>query len=92
MFKRQFCPILLTAGLAFLARPARTEIIAASNSVWAYFKGTSEASSPLDAWRTNTFDDSSWLRGAAPFYYGTTPSGTNLSCNTLLSDMHSNYT
>src|SRR5256885_8543451 len=86
-------------GLAFLWLAFSTSIAQAqstgetfvpSNSVWRFFRGTNEASSPAVAWRTNTFDDSSWEVGPAPFYFGTTY--TNSVNGTLLADMQSNYT
>lgn len=55
------------------------------NSSWKYLKGTVEASSPTNAWRTTGFNDTAWAGGTAPFYYGETLSGT------LLSDMQGVY-
>ena len=46
-------------------------------------------SSPTNAWRAVTFDDSSWALGVAPFYYDTDNIYTG---NTLLSDMQNRYT
>ena len=58
--------------LACAAPLARADIFIATNSVWRFFRGTNEASAPLGTeWRTNTFDDSVWEVGPAPFYYGT---------------------
>lgn len=71
---------------------AQAEIVIPTNSVWTFFRGTNEASSPPTAWRTNDFDDSSWEVGSAPFYYGTNYS-TNIppGTGTFLSDIYSNY-
>ncbi|MBI5386475.1 MAG: lamin tail domain-containing protein [Verrucomicrobia bacterium] len=88
---KQVLRAALLVLLASTSVTAQAEIIIASNSVWAYFKGTSEASDPFTAWRAPGFDDSAWLRGATPFYFGKLPNSTNLTGNTLLSDMHSNY-
>ncbi|NQT81868.1 lamin tail domain-containing protein, partial [bacterium] len=52
---------------------------------WRYFKGTQEASKPMDAWRMPGFDDSSWSRGETPVGYGFP------DCRTVLDDMRSNY-
>ncbi|MEI7729006.1 MAG: immunoglobulin domain-containing protein [Verrucomicrobiota bacterium] len=41
-----------------------------TNSTWRYFIGTTEASSPVDAWRQNTYNDASWSEGQAPIGYG----------------------
>ena len=60
-----------------------------TNSAWRFRKGTSEASSPTNAWRAGTFDDSSWDLGVAPFYYDTDSIYTG---NTLLGDMQNGYT
>ncbi len=80
--------VLLLSMLAVPALRAQTvQALVASNSTWKFFRGVSEASVPPTAWRTNTFDDSAWEMGAAPFYYGFAPGG-----GTFLSDMQSNYT
>ncbi len=64
-----------------------------TNSTWKYFKGTGNASSPdTTAWRTNGFNDSAWLSGAAPFYYENDPtSATAYTGNTDLTDMYNGY-
>jgi hypothetical protein len=60
-----------------------------TNSVWAYHKGTAEASSPSEAWRNPGFNDSGWLRGRAPFFYD----GDDVYYgNTELPDMINSYT
>lgn len=57
--------------------------IAPSSSGWKYRKGTSEASSPVDAWRATGYNDASWLDG-------TTPIGINQT--TAVNDMLGNNT
>ena len=52
---------------------------------WRYLKGTSEASSPVDAWRQPGYDDSSWTVGDAGIGYG------GLAPATELTDMQGNY-
>ncbi len=69
----------------------RGEILVATNSTWRFRKGTAEASSPTNAWRQPSFNDSAWLAGAAPFYYDTDPAPTYTG-NTLLGDMQNGYT
>ncbi len=59
-------------------------------STWRYFRGQSEASSPVPAWRALNFDDASWAAGAAPFGYGEAGIATDLS--DLSPPMQSNYT
>ncbi len=49
-----------TAGFA----PAT--LLPAGAPGWKYFKGTTEPSSPLAAWRGESFDDAAWLAGQAP--------------------------
>ena len=60
---------ILLAGLV-LAFDATARVFVATNSTWRYFKGTSEASTPTNAWRELAFDDSAWLTGSAPFHFG----------------------
>jgi hypothetical protein len=58
-----------------------------TGSQWKYFKGRSEASTPeVAAWRAPGFDDSPWVTGRTPIYYGEQVSGT------ALSEMRGNYT
>lgn len=53
---------------------------------WRYFKGFSEASSPISAWRQRGFQDSSWLEGPMPIGYDPQiPMGVDLD------DMQRNY-
>jgi hypothetical protein len=52
---------------------------------WRYLKGTSEASTPIDAWRQQGFDDSGWLVGPSGFGYGDGDDAT------LLDDMQGSY-
>lgn len=63
-----------------------TLIISSESSEWKYRKGTSEASSPTDAWRDPSFDDSSWQSGQAGIGYN------HPGVNTELDDMRFNYT
>lgn len=49
-------------------------------SIWKYFRGQAEASSPdTTEWREFAFDDGSWASGPAPFGYGDPPFGTELT-------------
>lgn len=83
---RRYVLALLGLMLAFAA-PTQAALLFNTNATWKYFKGRSEASTPnTAAWRGIIYDDSSWLSGAAPFYYGESLSGT------LLDDMRSGYT
>lgn len=82
----------LICALLTLAAQAQTttETLVASNSTWRFFRGISEASEPPTEWRTNTFDDSAWETGEAPFYFFATNAA--FAGGTLLTDMRSNYT
>ena len=66
--------------------PAAGSTLINTGSIWSLFKGTTEASSPADAWRAINFDDSSWLSGAGTIGYGET------FINTSIDDMRYNYT
>lgn len=65
--------------------PAAT-YFAAGASGWKYKKGNAEASSPVDAWRSLAYNDSTWTAATTPIGYGTT-----VTCNTTLSDMKGSY-
>lgn len=65
-----------------------TKVLIESNSVWKYFKGLTEASSPSTAWRQPGFSDAGWLSGAAPVGYGAAGDPT---MNTPLPDMNGGY-
>lgn len=63
-----------------------TDYISAADSQWRYRKGTSEASSPVDAWRQIVFpEDGSWSTGQTPIGY------SDGDDNTILGDMRGNY-
>jgi len=49
------------------------------DSVWRFFPGLSEPSSPVTAWSLPSFDDTAWTSGSAPFGFGDPPLGTDLS-------------
>ncbi len=67
-------------------------LLAATNGVYRYHKGTNEASTPTTLWRTNGFDDSSWLSGLAPVGYDDNPTPVNYApFGTLLTDMVNVY-
>jgi hypothetical protein len=68
-------------------------LLVATNASFTYFKGqTSEPSNPVRLWRTNGFNDSTWLTGPAPFGYDDNTAGVNyLPVGTLLSDMRNSY-
>ena len=60
-------------------------------STWRYAPGIQEASLPdTAAWRAPAFDDAAWADGPAPFGFGESPLGTDLS--TFDPPMRRNYT
>src|ERR1043166_6801887 len=74
------------ASVSDAAHQTTNVVLVQSNSVWKYFKGRSEASTPTTAWRQLNFNDSSWSIGVAPIGYGENFVATPLN------DMRSNYT
>jgi hypothetical protein len=78
---------ILWVALTLSVTSSHAALIFNTNATWKYFKGRSEASTPnIAAWREINFDDSSWLTGPAPFYYGEPLTGTQLA------DMQGGYT
>jgi len=59
---------VLCSGLVFSAISAET--IIPLQSQWKYFLGTTEASSPVSAWRFPNFNDSTWPVKNGPIGYG----------------------
>ena len=63
-----------------------TTYVAPSDTAWRWRKGTSEASSPRDAWRQIVFaEDASWFTGKTSVGYG------DADDNTVLTDMQGSY-
>ncbi len=60
-------------------------VLIAPGDLWRYFKGRTEASTPLDAWRQIAFDDSAWLSGPTGIGYGDGDDAT------VLTDMQNQY-
>lgn len=56
-----------------------------AGSQWRFFKGIAEPSSPVTAWRTPNFDDSSWTQATTPIGYGEN------FVTTVLNDMRNGY-
>ncbi len=53
-----------------LATGSQFTYVAASSGGWRYFPGTSEASNPVDAWRSETFVENTWTNATLPIGYG----------------------
>src|ERR1043166_5543266 len=68
---RMKCGALLALVLAWGGQIHAAEIFPL-RSTWQYFVGTSEASTPTSAWRSNSFNDVTWQTGSAPVGYPST--------------------
>jgi len=66
--------------------------LVASNAFYHAVPGTNEASSPIDALRFLSFDDSSWSYSQAPFYYDDDGTPVPYTGNTLIVGMRNVYT
>jgi hypothetical protein len=78
--------LLLSRVLLFQGRSEEVTWIR-TGSVWSFFRGTHEASSPdTTLWRAPEFNSSTWESGPLPLYYGEALTGT------LISDMGGRYT
>ncbi len=78
MFTRVLSFGVLCCTLVFSAHSAS---LFSTNSTWRLFRGTNEASLPdTSAWRSNNFNDISFVDAPAPFWYGDVrPGGTELT-------------
>ena len=87
--------LLLLLAAVLLSRPLvqAQDLLLPTNSTWLIRKGTNEASTPVSAWRSNSFNPASWTLTNAPFHYGTNSSGGDdaLFNGTILGDMKSGY-
>lgn len=80
--------LALTLGLYLaFACTSPAALLITTNSTWKLFKGRSEASSPISAWRAIAFDDGAWTASPAPFSYG-----EGYTTGTMLDDMRGQYT
>jgi hypothetical protein len=78
---------LLIIGLFVAVAHSATVTFVNTADTWRWAKGLVEASTPIAAWRTNTFVDTAFVTAPAPFWYGDVlPGGTQLT------DMINNYT
>lgn len=59
--------LALTLGLVATALGADDPALVRVGEEWSYFRGLTEPSAPVTAWREVAFDDSAWARGAAGF-------------------------
>ena len=66
--------------------------IAPSAAGWKYKRGTAEASSPVDAWRALSYDDSTgWTTASAAWGYGGNPAyvfNTSINANNAMRNAH----
>ncbi len=80
---------ILIFPFAAIQPRADAAVLVGTNAVWAYHKGTAEASAPIDAWRRAEYNDATWSSGRAPFFYD---ANRVYSGNTELTDMRNGYT
>src|SRR5262245_57316859 len=83
---RMKCTFLFSLVLAS-ATSIQAALVVNYSGAWRFLKGPAEASSPVSAWRSNTFNDGAWSVAGAPFYYGEPLTG-----GTVLGDMNGTYT
>lgn len=71
-------------GFSEVSSPSE-KVLAAQDSYWSFWKGTSSPSTNLE-WTTADFNDASWMNGKGGFGYGDLE-----QVNTALSDMQGKY-
>jgi hypothetical protein len=84
VLRTPFLILLLLVGSSLL--PARAALLVATNAAWRLFKGTTEPTPTLAAWRQLGFDDTSWPVVLTPVNYG-----DGIVSGTSLPDMQGNY-
>ncbi|HEX5219160.1 MAG TPA: lamin tail domain-containing protein [Verrucomicrobiae bacterium] len=85
---------LLALTLSVVAhRLSAQQTVITNGATWRWSKGTNEVSNPITAWRTNGFNDSTWLIGPAPFHFGNlgATGDDGITNGTLLPDMRNSY-
>jgi hypothetical protein len=76
---KRYLLITLLFVIASIGQAATLNLVTTADS-WRFAKGTAEASNPISAWRSNTFNDVSFTTAPAPFWYGDVlPGGTQLT-------------
>lgn len=85
--RRRIFYLIVGALLSCVPTSLLANTLVATNSTWRLFKGTGEASTPVEAWRARGFNDSAWVAAAAPFHFGE----SSVTGGTLLSDMRNGY-
>lgn len=78
----------LIAGLTFLTlfSSLNAAVLFDRGAAWKWRPGNTEASTPVEAWRALSFDDSAFTTAPSPFYYGETLVG-----GTVISGMQNVY-
>jgi hypothetical protein len=83
--------VLLVCLSNVRAQTSTNVVLVASNATHRYFKGLSEASSPISTWRQLSFDDAIWSSAPAPFFYGDTGYTNAAIPGTRMGDMQGLY-
>jgi hypothetical protein len=80
-------PVALVVACLPMQWAPGADVLIEVGETWKYFKGTSEASTPVDAWRQIDFDDTvaGWLEGPTGIGYGDNDDAT------VLDDMLDGY-
>src|ERR1043165_7496267 len=69
----------LRAAVACIAT-TKAATIFDRGATWRWRPGVAEASTPIDAWRSRTFNDPQFTNAPAPFWYGDVlPGGTEIT-------------
>jgi len=72
--------LLMLFALLALSVSTQAAVVIDRGTDWRWKRGTNEASNPIAAWRTNTFDDAQFATAPAPFWYGDVqPGGTQIT-------------
>jgi len=83
-FRQHTLTLSLILSFLLLCSVTEGQIDFSTGSGYKYLKGSAAASLPGD-WMTDTYNDSGWSQGNAPFRYGDGTGGV------LLGDMINNY-
>src|SRR6185436_13141597 len=70
---------------------AATVTVFSTNQTWRYAPGTAEASTPIAAWRSNSFNDVNFVDSPAPFWYDATGDTSTRVGGTHIVGMQNTY-
>jgi hypothetical protein len=64
--KRVYLQLLLATIFVLTLEARAQETLVPNGATWRWRKGTNEVSNPIADWRTNGFEDATWLTGPVP--------------------------